>query len=73
MPWAGGEVVDVRANDGRPDAFTSYLAGSRMLFQVVTGSDGRLHHQQMVKPGHDIGYPCDYPRLRPPRRSTDKD
>jgi hypothetical protein len=60
MPWAGGGVVDVRPVEGRTDAFTFYLPGSRMYFEVVTGPDGRLRHQRMVNPGHEIGYRFDY-------------
>ena len=60
MPWAGGGVIDVRPVDGQADAFTFYLPGSRMLFEVRTGADGRLRDQRMVNPGHEIGYRFTY-------------
>lgn len=59
MPWAGGGVVDVRQGDD--DVFTFYLAGSRMYFEVVTDAEGRVRHQRMVNPGHEIEYDLDYP------------
>lgn len=67
MPWAGGGVVDIRPIDDRADAFSFYLAGSRMLFEVVIDSGDRLIRQRMVNPGHEIRYTFSYPNPPTPR------
>lgn len=61
MPWAGGGVVDVRTVRDRPSAFTFYLPGSRMYFEVEVDGAGRLVEQRAVNPGHEIATRFSYP------------
>jgi hypothetical protein len=54
-------VTDVRPHTGEPGAFTFFLPGSSMWFDVAIDERGRLLRQRLVNPGHDIRYRFTYP------------
>lgn len=71
MPYAGGGVTDVRSEPGDPSAFSFYLPGSRMYFEVRVDPEGRPIEQRLVNPGHEIRYRLAYPDGRPAAPSSD--
>lgn len=60
-PWRAGDAVDVRPLPGRRRGLSFTLPGSRLWFALVLDDHGRIVHERVVSPGHEIERKIRYP------------
>lgn len=60
-PYAAGEAVDVRPLPRDQPGLTFAMPGSRLWFELVLDSQGRVAHERIVSPGHEINRNLTYP------------